>query len=216
MNAVMGMLEIIKIRGVPENIKNCIGEINSASSHLLEMINDVLDVSGVEYGVFKLNEATFDIKSTIRGILENVEYNVAQKRQTLTTIIDPTIPSYLLGDENRLKQVISNFLANAVKFTPDNGEIHFSAKKTEDENDKVSVRFEIADNGIGISEEQQKVLFAIFEQADGSNTRKHGGIGIGLALSKRIIEMMGGDISIESALNKGAKFTFTCKFKKLI
>jgi len=216
MNAVMGMLQVIKIRGVPENIKNCINEINSASSHLLEMITDVLDVTGMEYGVFKLNEATFDVKSTIRGILETVEYNAAQKRQTLVTTIDPLIPSYLLGDENRLKQVISNLLANAVKFTPDNGEIFFYAKKLEDDGECAKLRFEIVDNGIGISRDQQKALFTMFEQADGSNTRKHGGIGVGLALSKRIIEMMGGSIWIESELNKGAKFTFTCKFRKLI
>jgi len=216
MNAVMGMLQVIKIRGVPENIKGSINEINSASSHLLEMITDVLDITGMEYGVFKLNEATFDIKSTIRGILENVEYNASQKKQILSTKIDPTIPSYLLGDENRLKQVISNLLANAVKFTPDSGEIHFSAKKDEEKNDSVTLKFEVVDSGIGISEDQQKALFTIFEQADGSNTRKHGGIGIGLALSKRIIEMMGGEIWIESELNKGAKFSFTCKFKKLI
>ena len=216
MNAVMGMLQIIKIRGVPENIANCINEIKSASSHLLEMINDVLDVTGMEYGVFKLNEATFDVKSTIRGILETVEFNAAQKKQTLITTIDPMIPSYLLGDENRLSQVISNLLANAVKFTPDCGEISFSAKKIEDGSDSVTLKFEVIDNGIGISDEQQQALFMIFEQADGSNTRKHGGIGIGLALSKRIIEMMGGEIWIDSDLEKGAKFTFTCKFRKLI
>jgi len=216
MNAVVGMLQVIKIRGVPENIKGCINEINSASSHLLEMITDVLDVTGMEYGVFKLNEATFDVKSTIREILETVEYNAAQKKQILSTKIDPTIPSYLLGDENRLKQVISNLLANAVKFTPENGEISFNAKKQDEGNDSVTLRFEIIDNGIGISDEQQKALFTFFEQADGSNTRKHGGIGVGLALSRRIIEMMGGEIWIDSELNKGAKFSFTCKFRKLI
>jgi len=216
MNAVMGMLQIIKIRGVPENIKGCIYEINSASSHLLEMITDVLDVTGMEYGVFKLNEATFDVKATIRGILETVEYNAAQKRQTLTTTIDPMIPSYLLGDENRLKQVVSNLLANAVKFTPETGDIYFSARRIEEERDSITLKFEIKDSGIGISKEQQEALFTIFEQADGSNTRKHGGIGIGLALSKRIIEMMGGEIWIESELNKGAKFSFTCRLKTLI
>ena len=216
MNAVMGMLQIIKIRGVPENLKSCIDEINSASSHLLEMMTDVLDITGMEYGVFKLNEATLDVKSTIRGILETVEYNAAQKKQTLSTTIDPMIPSYLLGDEKRIKQIISNLLANAVKFTPDNGEIYFSAKKLEEESDSITLMFEVADNGIGISDEQQKALFTIFEQADGSNTRKHGGIGIGLALSRRIIEMMGGKVWIESKLNEGAKFSFTCKLKKLI
>ena len=216
MNTVMGMLQVIKIKGIPENIKSCINQINSASAHLLEMINDVLDVTGMEYGVFKLGEETFDVKSTIRGILETVEYNADQKGQTLTTTIDPTIPTYLLGDEKRLKQVISNLLANAVKFTPENGEISFYAKKGEEKNDSVVLRFEVKDSGIGISEDQQEALFTMFEQVDGGLTRKHGGIGIGLALSKRIVEMMGGDIWIESELDKGATFSFTVNFRKLI
>ena len=216
MNAVIGMLQIIKIKGVPENIKTQINEINSASSQLLEMITDVFDVSDMEYGIFKLNEASFDVKSTLIGILETVEYNAAKKEQALLTHIDPKIPSYVLGDESRLKQVISNLLVNAVKFTPDNGEIAFSAKVAEEDSNSVLLRFEVKDSGIGISEEQQETLFMMFEQVDGSLTRKHGGIGIGLALSKRIVEMMGGEITVESGLNKGAKFTLTCNFKKLV
>jgi signal transduction histidine kinase len=121
-----------------------------------------------------------------------------------------------MGDEKRLKQVISNLLANAVKFTPENGEISFSAKKAEEENNNIVLRFEVKDNGIGISEDQQEALFTMFEQVDGGLTRKHGGIGIGLALSRRIIEMMGGEIWIESELDKGATFSFTGNFRKLI
>jgi len=101
-------------------------------------------------------------------------------------------------------------LANAIKFSHENDEISFNAQVLSNENGKIKLQFEVKDNGIGISEEQQKGLFRMFEQVDGSNTRKHGGIGIGLALSKRIVEMMDGDMWIESELNKGAKFTFTC------
>jgi len=221
MNAVTGMLQIIKMKGVPENLKDYIKDINIASSHLLEMINDVLDISGMEYGVFKLNNDTFNSVIMFKGVYEAAQFNVSQKKQHLNFNLDPTIPKALIGDEKRLKQVISNLLANAVKYTPDEGEIYFVARLIKDQvspyeitlkdSNMVTLQFEVADNGIGISEEQQKGIFTIFEQADGSNTRKHGGIGIGLALSKRIIEMMDGNISIESELGKGAKFIFTCK-----
>ena len=216
MNVVMGMLQIIKMKGIPESIKKPVNEINGASFQLLEMINEVLDISGMEYGVFKLSEASFDIKSTLIRVLENVEHNASKKMQSLTIKIDPQIPSYLLGDEKRLKQVISNLLINSVKFTPDNGEISFSAEKADEDKDSILLRVEVKDNGIGISEDQQKTLFELFEQVDGSPTREHTGMGIGLALSKRIVEMMGGEIKVESELNKGATFSFTCKLRKMI
>ena len=210
MNAINGMLQVVKMRGIPDNIKTHIDEINTASAHLLEMIDDVLDISGIEHGIFKLNNDLFNTIVMFKEIYETAEYNASQKKQVLHFNLDPSIPPSLFGDENRLKQIISNLLANAVKFSHENGEIGFKAQVQNNEGGKIKLQFEITDNGIGISEEQQKGLFTIFEQADGSKTRKHGGIGLGLALSKRIAEMMDGDIQVESELDKGAKFTFTC------
>ena len=213
MNAISGMLQIVSLKGVPDTIGDYISEINKASTHLLNLINGVLDISGTEYGVFKLSSEPFDFDIMIKGVLETAEYNASQKKQTVASSIDPAIPTNMKGDEMRLKQVIGNLLANAVKFSPDESEIRFDARMQGKDGNKITLIFEVADSGIGISEEQQKNLFAIFEQVDGSATRKHGGIGIGLALSKRIIEMMGGTITLESELNKGAKFTFTCVFE---
>jgi len=213
MNAIMGMLQIIKMKGVPEILKQYVDKLNAASNHLLLLINDVLDVSGMEYDVFKLSNAVFDIKKMFSGIMDTVEYNVSVKKQSLSPDIDPAIPDMVVGDEKRLKQVIINLLANSVKFTPELGNISFSARLLGIEGGKCRLQFEVADSGIGISEEQQGNLFELFEQADGSKTRRHGGIGIGLALSKRILEMMGGDMQVESELDKGAKFTFTCSFE---
>jgi len=210
MNAINGMLQIVKMKGIPDNIKSYIDEIDSAGTHLLEMINDVLDISGIEHGIFKLSSEVFNTIIMFKEVYETAEYNASQKNQTLHFNLDPGIPSTLIGDEKRLKQIILNLLVNAVKFSPENGEISFSAKVKNREESNITLEFEVKDNGIGISEEQQKGLFTIFEQVDGSKTRKHGGIGIGLALSKRIVEMMDGDMWTKSELNKGAKFTFTC------
>ena len=210
MNTINGMVQIVKMKGIPDNIKSYIDELNTASAHLLEMINDVLDVSGMEHGIFKLNNEMFNTIVMFKEIFETAEYNASQRKQVLHFSLDPSIPPALIGDEKRLKQIVLNLIANAVKFSNDNDEISFNAQVISNENSKLKLQFEVIDNGIGISEEQQKGLFTIFEQADGSNTRKHGGIGIGLALSKRIVEMMNGDIWVESELNKGAKFTFTC------
>jgi len=214
MNAINGMLQIVKMKGIPENIQSYFEEISTASAHLLEMINDILDISGIEHGVFKINNDVFNTVIMFKEIYESVEYNTSQKSQKLNFKVDPAIPATLIGDEKRLKQVIFNLLVNAVKFTPDNGEISFDARVQSDEDSSITLQIEVADNGIGISEEQQQELFTIFEQLDGSNKRKHAGIGLGLALSKRIAEMLGGDIMLESELGKGAKFTFTCVLEK--
>ena len=211
MNAIMGMLQILKVKGIPENLKEYISEISTASNHLLLMINDVLDVTGMEYGVFKLSSEPFNPVDLFKDILDTEEYNVSQKKQTLTSFIDPAIPPMLIGDEKRLRQIIANLIANAVKYTPDQGDISFNARKLNEDDGAFMLQIEVSDNGIGISDEHLSDLFQLFEQVDGSNTRKHGGIGIGLALSKRIVEMMGGDIWVESELNKGSKFTFTCR-----
>jgi len=219
MNAIMGLLQISRMKGIPDNISSYIDDIGKNASNLLELINDVLDVTGMEYGVFKLNEEPFDIQSMLQDVLETTQYNASQKKQILTSNIDRMLPVTLIGDEKRFKQVIANLLANAVKYSPEKGEITFGVRlhsghnSLDDENDMITLQVKVEDNGIGISEDQQKGLFTIFEQADGGATRKHGGIGLGLALSKRIVEMMGGNMWVNSEPGKGAKFTFTCRFK---
>jgi len=222
MNAVMGMMQVVKmqvgkLQGIPEGIPDSINEnfdkINTASHTLLRLIEDLLDISGMEYGVFKLYESVFDINEVFNAIIQTVEYNASLKEQTFKYNFDPAMPALFIGDEKRLKQVIANLLANAVKFTPDHGEIFFGARVLNEDSGNITLQFEVSDNGIGLSKEQQINLFNIFEQVDGGITRKHGGVGIGLALAKRIVEMMGGSIWVESELQKGAKFSFTCKLK---
>jgi len=215
MNAIIGMMHIIKMRGVPDNMKDYYSRMSDASIQLLGLIDDVLDVSGMEYGVFKLSEAEFDLEEALNEVLETTRYNASLKDQTLESHIEPTPSASYAGDVKRLKQILANLLANAVKFTPEHGNIRFSSRILREENEIVTIQMTVADDGIGISEEQQKGLFKIFEQVDGSDTRKHGGIGVGLALAQRIAVMMGGGISVESELDKGATFTFTCDLRKV-
>jgi signal transduction histidine kinase len=210
----MGMMQIIQMRNVPENIKMGINEIDTASRALLKLINDVLDVSGIEYGTLKLSEAVFDIHEMLQALSKTAAHYASLKKQALTFTVDPAIPHSLTGDEKRLKQVITTLLANAVKFTPEHGVIFFDARVLKEEGEEITLGLDVSDNGIGISKEQQANLFTMFEQAEGGNARRHGGIGVGLALSKRIAEIMGGSIWVESEPEKGAKFCFTCKLKK--
>jgi CheY-like chemotaxis protein len=189
-------------------------EIDTSSKEMMKLVEDVLAVSDMEYDVIKLDNITFDFSAMLKEVFRNLDYYMTRKKHSFSYDIDYAIPMTLIGDEKRLKRVISNFLSNAIKFTPERGSISLVAKMLNDKSGVVTLQIEIADNGIGISKENQGKLFDFFEQGDGSQTREYGGSGLGLAISKRIIEMMDGSISLESELGKGAKFTVTCKLKK--
>jgi signal transduction histidine kinase len=208
------MMQIVQESDVPEEVEEYCYNIDTASYQLLSLIDNVLDVSDMEYGILKLSKSVFDFNNMIRDIMQVISYNTSEKQQALDINIDPAIPALLKGDEKRFKQVITNLLANAVKFTPEHGEIYFRACFLNEDAGIITLQIEVADNGIGISKEQHISLFNIFEQVDGSMSRKHCGIGVGLPLSKHIVEMMGGTIWVESELGKGAKFIFTCKLEK--
>ena len=215
MNAILGIMQILKMQYPSDNdkLEKYFSKIDAASQQLLKMIDDILDLTDMEYGAFKLLESVFDLKSLSSKVFHTVNFNASKKQQTLVITVDPAIPPLLTGDGKRLEQVITALLANAVKFTPENGEINFNVHVNDIKNETIKIKVEIADNGIGIPQEHHGLIFNIFEQVDGSSVRKHSGIGIGLALAKRIVEMMGGKIWVESEPEKGAKFTFTCDFR---
>jgi signal transduction histidine kinase/ActR/RegA family two-component response regulator len=214
MNAIMGMTQIAKMRNVSGNLKDCLNEIETASRQLLTHINNVLDVSSMEYGSFRLTESEFDFNAMCRDLLHTAGYNAVEKKQILTVDVDQSIPASLIGDERRLRQVITNLLANAVKFTHENGTISFRVRALEDDDNEVKLEVSVADSGVGISKDHLSKLFLIFEPGDSSFTKKHGGIGLGLAISKRITEMMGGEMTVSSERGKGSVFTFTCRLRK--
>jgi signal transduction histidine kinase len=171
-------------------------------------------MSNMTFDILKLDDSAFSFADVFDDALKVVGRFIEAKQQNFIFNIDRSIPPLLFGDKRRLGQVIVKILENAAKFTPEHGGIRFAARALDQDDETVTLKVEIEDNGRGIAEERQKTLFNVFEQIDGGLTRAHGGLGLGLALSKRIIEMMGGKIWVESELGKGSKFTFTCKFKQ--
>ncbi|MDR2588292.1 MAG: response regulator [Spirochaetales bacterium] len=214
MNAIIGMTNIAKSSSDVERKNYCLEKIDEASNHLLGVINDILDMSKIEANKFELSFAEFDFEKMLQKVVGVVSFRVDEKRQNFSVTIDKDIPRILVGDDQRLAQVIANLLSNAVKFTPEEGELCLEAKFTGETDGVCGLRITVSDTGIGISAEQQNKLFTSFEQADGSISRKFGGTGLGLAISKRIVEMMGGRIWVESQLGKGSHFIFTLEAKR--
>ena len=211
MNAIIGMTTIAESADDIERKNNALSKIKDASTHLLSVINDILDISKIEAGKFELSSAEFDFESTLRRVVTVIQFRAEEKRQKLAVNIDGSIPVYLTGDDHRLAQVITNLIGNAIKFTPDEGSISVNTLLLSNLDGICEIQIEVTDTGIGISPEKQINLFEPFVQAESSTTRSFGGTGLGLAVSKSIVEMMGGKIWVESALGKGSTFGFTVK-----
>ena len=214
-NAIVGMTMIGKTAADSNRKDYAFEKIEDASSHLLGVINDILDMSKIEANKFELSDLEFDFNKMLQMVTNIIGFRVSEKNQEFTVTVDPKIPDRLIGDDQRLAQVITNLLSNAVKFTPDEGSIKMDLTYDGEEDDLCSVKFKITDSGIGISPEQQERLFNSFEQAESSTTRKYGGTGLGLAISKRIIELMNGEIWVDSDLGKGSVFTFFVKLQRV-
>ena len=213
MNAIIGMTAIGKGAHNLARKDYSFDKIEDASNHLLGVINDILDMSKIEAGKFDLSEEEFSFERMLQRVVNVVNYKVSDKKQKFKIYVDRDIPELLVGDDQRLAQVITNLVGNAVKFTPDEGAIRIGTYFLSENDGVCDIKITVTDTGIGISEEQQARLFKSFNQADSSTSRKFGGTGLGLAISKSIIEMMNGDIWVESELGKGATFAFTVKIK---
>jgi signal transduction histidine kinase/DNA-binding response OmpR family regulator len=211
LNAIIGMTNIAKSTGTLEKKDYCLGKIDAASTHLLGVINDILDMSKIEAGKFEISPVEFNFERMLQKVVNVINYRVEEKQQMLSVNIDKNIPRLLVADDQRLTQVIANLLSNAVKFTHQFGSINLSATLISEEKGICTLKVSVKDNGIGLSEEQISKLFRTFQQGDNSTTRKYGGTGLGLAISKKIIEASGGKIWVESRLGEGATFTFTVK-----
>jgi len=214
MNAIIGMTQIAENTSDMARAKECLDRISSASKLLLSLINDILDMSKIEANKLEIQHETFAFDNIVKNIETVIEVKVKEKNQTLAVRVSESVPKMLIGDELRLMQVINNILSNAIKFTPDNGNITISFDALQEDGDELFIESRVKDSGIGISDEQKKRLFDSFEQADGSVARKFGGTGLGLAISKNIVELMGGTIDVVSKLGEGSEFVFTVKMKK--
>ncbi|MDR0562376.1 MAG: response regulator [Spirochaetaceae bacterium] len=208
LTAIIGMTAIIQSSNSKEKLEYGLAKINEASVHLLGGINDILDMFKIEAGKLELSPSEFDFEKMLLRVAGMMNFSIAEKQQSFTVNLDPDLPGYVVADEQRLAQVITNLLSNAVKFTPEKGTVTLSARRIAGKESLHIIQCSVADTGIGISPEQQSRLFSLFEQVDGSITRKFGGIGLGLAIAKNIIELMGGTIWVTSALGKGSDFTF--------
>lgn len=209
MNAVIGMATIAKKSDNMGEVQVCLDKINDSANHLLGVINDVLDLSKIEAGKMELSKTDFRFQDMITQVTTVMNFKLDEKHHNLSVRIDENVPKFIIADKQRLAQVITNLLSNANKFTPEGGNISLSVHKIEDIDDSCKLRVEVEDDGIGISTEQQARLFRTFEQADNSISRKYGGTGLGLSISKMIINLMDGEIWIESEPGKGSKFIFT-------
>jgi len=214
MNAIIGMTTIGKNAKDIEHKDYALGKIEDASTHLLGVINDVLDMSKIEANKMELSPVEFVFDKMLQKVSTVINFRMDEKKQKYSVHVDKDIPKNMIADDQRLAQVITNLLSNAVKFTPEEGAITLDARFLGEENGLCTIQVSVKDSGIGISREQQKRLFSSFQQAESSTTRKFGGTGLGLAISKSIVEMMGGKIWIESEVGKGAAFIFTVQVKR--
>jgi signal transduction histidine kinase/CheY-like chemotaxis protein/PAS domain-containing protein len=209
LNAIIGMTAIGRSARNITRKDYALNKIEDASSHLLGVINDVLDMSKIEANKLELSPVEFNFKKMLHKITASLNFRINEKKQKLEIHIDKEIPTNLIADDQRLSQVINNLLSNAIKFTSSEGSIILDARYIEEKNGLCTIQISIKDTGVGISAERQKRIFNTYHQTDGSSSSMYGGTGLGLAISKSIVEMMGGKISVESAPGKGSTFTFT-------
>jgi len=208
LNGIIGMTDIAKREKDPHKIAEYLEKVEVSSHLMLTIINDVLDMSKIEAGKLEIFKEAFDFTKMLSNAEDIVSVRMNEKEQRFTMNGDKSMTRKVISDEHRLLQVIVNLLNNAMKFTPDRGEISLTAfQRTIGEN-RVKLRVEVRDSGIGITLEQQARLFNAFEQADGSITRKYGGTGLGLAICKKILNALGGDIWVISKPDEGACFFF--------
>jgi len=212
MNAVIGMAHLASKTELTPKQQDYLSKIQSSANSLLGIINDILDFSKIEAGKLDMEAVEFDLLETLDNVA-NVITVKAREKENLEVLfyLDPQVPSFLVGDSLRLNQILVNLGNNAVKFT-EQGEIVLTARINERSDVNVTLQFSVRDTGIGMTAEQQNKLFQAFSQADTSTTRKYGGTGLGLTISKRLVNLMGGEIWIESEPGRGTTFNFTADF----
>jgi len=216
MNAIIGMADLLKETSLTTEQQQYVQIFGSAGENLLSIINDILDISKVEAGHLDLEAIHFDLNELTDTACDVLAFRAHERGLELTCNVKPDVPTDLIGDPVRLRQIIVNLIGNAIKFTED-GEVRLEVQKQRDRprdrtGGDVEILFSVSDTGLGIPKEKTDVIFDSFRQADSTITRKHGGTGLGLAISKKLVELMQGHIWAESELGQGSTFYFTAKF----
>jgi CheY-like chemotaxis protein/HPt (histidine-containing phosphotransfer) domain-containing protein len=212
MNAIMGIADLLAKTPLSPEQDKYVQIFRRAGDNLLNLINDILDLSKVEASQLELERTVFSLNDLLEKVTEMVAVRAQEKGLGLVCDIAPNVPNDLVGDPTRLQQVLLNLLGNAIKFT-ESGEVSLRVTQDGDASVPTALRFTISDTGIGIAGEKLGLVFDRFTQADSSTTRRFGGSGLGLTISKRLVEAMGGRIWVESAIEKGSVFSFTVPFE---
>ncbi len=211
MNGVLGMTEMLLDSDLTVEQHRFAETVRSSGEALLTIINDILDFSKIEAGKMSLERLDFDLRQVVEDVAHLLATRAHAKGLELAVLIPESVPTALCGDPGRLRQILTNLLGNAIKFT-EQGEVVITVSCLKQGDGRTMLKFSVSDTGIGLSEEERKAIFKAFTQADGSTTRKYGGTGLGLIISKQLVEMMAGEIVCESTKGRGSTFWFTADF----
>lgn len=212
LNAVLGMAQLLASTELSSDQKKYLNMIHSSGKSLLAILNDILDFSKIEAGRMELSPAQFRLGDVMQSIATIMSVNAGDKNLDLAIAVEPNVPTLLVGDSHRLQQVLVNLVSNAIKFT-EQGAVSVLVECVEQQAGVVCIRFSVRDTGIGMTQAQQDRLFSPFTQADSSVTRKFGGTGLGLTITRRFVEMMGGTVEMRSELKRGSEFSVSLPFK---